>query len=207
MATIIREDKLKGSQSGSSRFSQIIKHTGLRYGHKDLDMQLWTVDGTNGTTYAADTGTDGQQQHPTQEFAHDSDDYMFTRFMVPPDYKPGGDLELFLWFYSSDHDDTHTMAWDVTVHSIPTTSAIASEDDHTSNVTLDTAGTAVAADQAAYVDETASEIKCSIIDLTNGGSSDYDPFDVLLVSVGNDSSESTISAAALVCHSAVVYER
>lgn len=207
-ATLIREDKMGGdSYDASSRFSQIIKHTGLKYGHKDLDMQLWTADGTNGTTYTAATGTDGQQQHPTHAFADDSDDSCFIRFMVPPDYKPGGDFFLLVWFYSADHTATHKTAFDVKVRTVPTTSSIAASTDHASNVVLDGTGTAVAADFAAYVDDTVSEIKSLQLDLTNSGAATYDPFDLLLVEVENDSSESTISDDVTFVHAALIWER
>jgi len=207
MATIIREDLLKGSLSGPSRFSQIIKQTGMKYGHKDLDMQLWTADGANGTTYVADTGTDGQQQHPTHMFANDSDDSMFIRFMVPPDYKPAGQLFLLCWFYGTDHTATHKTAFDVKIRQVPTTSSIASASDHASNVVLDGAGTAVTANFAAYVDDDVGEIKSLQLDLTNAGASDFDPFDLLLVEVENDSGDSTITDNVTFVHSTLIWER
>lgn len=207
MATIIREDKLKGSTEGSSRFSQIIKHTGLKYGHKDLPMNTWTIDGSNGATYTADYGTDGQQQHPIMAFAHNSDDLMYNRFMVPPDYKPGGTMELLVWFYADDTNPALHAAFDAKVRIIPTTSALKASDDHTSNVAIDGAGTGVVADNEPYVDDTPGQVKCMVMDLTNGNAQAYDPFDFVLLEVMQDSSEDTLGATVTVCHACLVYER
>ena len=207
MATLIREDKLPQSQANPARYSQVLANTGGKYGFCNLDMQLWTADGANGTTYAADTGTDGQQQHPTHTFADDSDDSCFTRFMVPPDYKVGGDLFILVWFYSADHTATHKTAFDVNVRVVPTTSSIAASDDHASNVVLDDTGVAVQSDFSAYCDDTVSEIKSMQLDLTNSNAVEYVPFDLLLVEVENDSSQSTISDDVTFVHAALVWER
>jgi len=207
-ATLIREDKLTGSTEGPSRFSQILRQTGAHYGHRDIDMQLWTVDGTAGATYTADVGTDGQQQHPILAFDYQTaDDLAFMRFMVPPDYKPGGELFLLCWFYANDSTATHKTAFDVGVRIVPTTSSTAASTDHTSNVVLDGTSTAVVADFAAYTDDTANEIKSFQLDLTNGGAQEYLPFDLVLVTLTHDTDKDSMAAAVNICHTALIWER
>jgi len=195
--------------TGVSRFLHMFKRTPAAYGLIQLDMQLWTVDGTNGATYAADTGTDGKQQHPTLTFAYQTaDDLAFIRFVMPPDYnKEQGEIKLMLYWYESGTDNTKKAVWAGTVHRAPAGESVASGSDYAGNAKLDTAGTAFTS-VSSYSDGSANEISCATIDLTTSAvGAAVEPLDLVFVKLFNDVSEDSLGATPVVCGAALLYSR
>jgi hypothetical protein len=208
MAKHINEELLGQNQEGPARFLPMLARTGGNYGFHNIDMQLWTVDGTAGPAYTADVGTDGQQQHPVLLFDYQTaDDKGFVRFAVPPDYD-GGKIYLLIWWYVNDNTAAHNAVWAGTVQRVPSGMSYAASSSYAGNVVLDVAGVAFTSVSNAFVSDAVNEIQVSVIDLTTSTDGALlEPLDLALVQLFNDVSEDDLGAGAYVCHSAIMYTR
>lgn len=194
---------------GLSRFLHPFKRTPAGYGLINLDMQLWTVDGTAGAVYTADAGTDGQQQHPVLQFATaTADDLAFCRFVMPPDYnREVGEIFLLWYWYEAGTTNTQKAVWAGKVRRIPAGETHTSGSDYSGNVALDGAGVAFTA-VTAYTDGSANEIGCTKIDLTTSSqAAAIEPLDLVQLYVYNDQSEDTLAQTPYVCGAAIMYSR
>lgn len=195
--------------SGISRFLHMFKRTSGGYGIEQLPLNTWTVDGTNPATYTADSGTDGQQQHPILAFATaTADDHAWTRFVMPPEYnKEQGEIFLLVYWYEAGTTNTQKAVWAGDVHRAPAGETIFSGSDYAGNAALDAAGTAFTA-VTSYTDGSANEIGCAKIDLTTSSvGAAIEPLDLVFLHLYNDQSEDTLAQAPTVCGAALMYSR
>jgi hypothetical protein len=197
------------NQEGPARFLHAMARTGAKFGMFDIDMQLWTVDGTNGATYTADYGTDGQQQHPILAFATTgTDDCAWTRFALPPDYDKRH-AYVVLWWYANDNTTaTHNAVWGGTCQRVPSGLSYKTSSSFASNVVLDAAGAALGSITSAFVSDTAYEVQACFFDLQSSTDGlKLEPLDLVLLKVYNHVASEDLGAAPVICHSAVIYSR
>lgn len=169
MADIVADKIGPKITEGPSRYSHAVARTHDKWGIVDLDMQLWTVDGSNGAAYTADYGTDEQIQFPILLFDDSSDDGAYIRFRMPPDYNESiGKAYLHVDFFTpGDHDATHLVYFKGEALLVPHTTSTVASDDHADNVVIDTAMTSIGS-VAAYLDDTVSETKSFQLEITSG---------------------------------------
>lgn len=196
------------NREGPGRFMHSLARSGIKYGIYNVDVQLMTVDGTNGATYTADAGTDGQQQHPVLAFATTgTDDCAWMRWAMPPDYD-GHAAWLLLWWYVNDTTAAHNACWGGTLQRVPSGLSYAQSSSFASNVVLDLAGAALGSLNNAFVSDGANEVQVSYFDLhTSTDGLVMEPLDLVLVKVYNHVVSEDLGATPYICHAAVLYTK